>query len=113
LLALGGRDVGLQKFRIGIRLQLDHVRWRNDFLDLAEINTFCGSRWHFILSVGHGNTPHRFLLNDTRQARRVQRPACPTSNRLFYLSKLVNITRLSRVKKAAAQRRRPGNRPIT
>ena len=48
LLALGRGQVRLQKFRVGIRLQLDHVRRGDDFLDFAEIDTFCGSRWHFI-----------------------------------------------------------------
>jgi hypothetical protein len=46
-LALAGRQIRLQKFRVGIGLQLDHVRRRDDFLDFAEIDTFSGSRWHF------------------------------------------------------------------
>ena len=60
-LTLRGRNFGLQKFRVGIRLQLDHVRRRDDFLDFAEINTFCGSRWHFLLSFWRSDTLHRYI----------------------------------------------------
>ena len=42
-----GVGVGLQKFRVGIRLQFNHVRRRDDFFDLAEVDSFSGSRWHF------------------------------------------------------------------
>ncbi len=49
--ALFGRGFRLQEFPVGIGLQFDHVRRRDDFLDLAEVDTFRGSRWHlFFLS---------------------------------------------------------------
>jgi hypothetical protein len=51
LLALAGGQIRLEELGVGIRLQLDHVRRGDDFLDFAEIDTFCGSRWHFKLSV--------------------------------------------------------------
>ena len=43
-LALFGRYVGLEEFRVGIGLQFDHVRRRDDLFDLAEVDSFCGSR---------------------------------------------------------------------
>src|SRR5260221_4983498 len=46
LAAFLGGNLGLQELRVGVRLQLDHVRGHYDLFDLAEVDTFCGSRWH-------------------------------------------------------------------
>src|SRR5262249_2313817 len=48
---LGLRNLGLQEFLIGIRLQLDEVGWSDDFFNFAEVNSFSGSRWHLDLFV--------------------------------------------------------------
>jgi len=37
---LGLRNLGLQKFPIGIGLQLDEVGWSDDFFDFAEVDSF-------------------------------------------------------------------------
>ena len=79
------RRGGLQKFRVRIGLQFNHVRRHNDFFDLAEVDSFCDSRWHLDFLVWPATAPDRhFLFNDTRQARRVQRPACQT--KLLFVS---------------------------
>src|SRR5262249_49153650 len=98
LLALGGADVGLEEFRVGIRLQLDHVRWRDDFLDLAEVDTFCGSRWHFMLSFFGAGPPAApvFSLNNTSQPRRVHDVLAKTITAIYYRIKFVKNSRLSR-----------------
>jgi hypothetical protein len=41
----------LQELNVGVRLQFDHVRRNDDFLDFTEIDTFSGSRWHFIFRL--------------------------------------------------------------
>src|SRR5690606_38363100 len=50
LLPLGLRDLRLQKFLVRIGLQFDQVGRSNDFFNLTEVNSFCGSRWHFNLN---------------------------------------------------------------
>ena len=63
IFALGRRLIGLQKFLIGMGLQLDEIGRRNDFFNFAEVNTFSGSRWHFDLYLLTGSTaaPRRQL----------------------------------------------------
>src|SRR5208282_4689945 len=71
--------VGLQKLPVGIGLQFNHVRRHHDLFDLAEVDSFYNSRWHWDFPVWPATAPGRyFLFNDTRQAHRVQRPACQT-----------------------------------
>jgi hypothetical protein len=98
LLALGRSQVRLQKFRVGIRLQLDHVRRGDDFLDFAEVDTFCGSRWHFILSVGHGKRRTGFHLTTQGKPAVFNGQLAKPATDLCYQSKIkiVNLSRLSR-----------------
>ena len=47
IFAAARRHVGLQKFDVGIRLQLDEIGRGNDLFDFAEIDAVC-------VSLGHG-----------------------------------------------------------
>src|SRR5690349_1930574 len=49
--SLAWRNFGLQKFTVRIDLHLDEIRWRNDFFNLAKVNSFCCFRWHFVLCL--------------------------------------------------------------
>ena len=62
--------VGLQKFLVGIGLQFDHVRRRDDLFDLAEVDSFSGSRWHFDFLVMAGNSAGPVVSYSTTQGKR-------------------------------------------
>ena len=47
ILAFGSGDLGLEKLAVGIDLDFDQVRRRDDFFDFTKVNTFYYSRWHF------------------------------------------------------------------
>src|SRR4030095_8988221 len=69
VLALSGRDVELQEFGVGGRLQLDEVRRRDDFFDLPKVDSFSGSRWHCLVP-GWPATPRPVVLFVTTQGKR-------------------------------------------
>ena len=74
---LAGWNLGLQEFLIRVGLQLDEIRRSNDLFDFSEVNSFSGSRWHLDLFSWTGEIRFlKLLLNDRRQAPRVQAQAC-------------------------------------
>ena len=62
VLPFGRSNVRLKKLPVGIDLDFDQVRWRDDFFDFTEIDTFCCSRWHFDLWLLAGGAPDGYFL---------------------------------------------------
>jgi hypothetical protein len=70
--ALGRRGVELKKLSVGVCLQLNEIRRRNDLFDFTEVDSFVGSRWHCLFQVGWLPARPLIIRNDTRQVPRVR-----------------------------------------